>query len=280
MTIIIHGATGAQGAPVAAALRHAGIDFTAAVRNPADYSDGAAVAVDYNDPESLRQAYEGADGVFVHLPLGTPEQQLAYAQAILEGVEKARPARVVLSTSGYPIGDDDDQGAISVLARGLERSTVSTAIITPRIFLENLLLPPVTGPAREEGVLRYPIREDYAISWVSHLDMADVAVRLLQDHSVTGRVSAGALPGLLGADVAAGFAEYFGRDVRFETQEPEEMGAALAPLFGEDAIAPVVASYHWRRTQPHELISEENSAQKLLGITPRTVSQWLREVNA
>ncbi len=45
MTYIIHGATGAQGAPVHAALLRAGKNVTAAVREPSSF-DGAAVAVD------------------------------------------------------------------------------------------------------------------------------------------------------------------------------------------------------------------------------------------
>ena len=68
------GATGAQGAPVAAALLAAGHYVTAAVRNPATYS-GDAVAVNLGDVDSLAAAYSGAEGVFVHLPLGSAAQQ-------------------------------------------------------------------------------------------------------------------------------------------------------------------------------------------------------------
>ncbi|WP_380161998.1 SDR family oxidoreductase [Kineococcus sp. R86509] len=280
MTFIVHGATGAQGAPVAAALTHAGHHVTAAVRTPSAYTAGPAIAVDYADVASLTAAYQGAEGVFIHLPLGSPDQRMAVAVAVAEALEQAHPARVVLSTSGYPLQEGSEQTAIGVLAARLAAGGIPTAVIAPRIYLENLLLPPVTGPVREEGVLRYPIREDYAVSWSSHLDVADVAVRLFQDTSVTGVVAVGALPGLLGADLAAGFAAYLGREVRFEFQEPEDFGTAVTPLFGAEAIAPVVASYHWRRTQLHELIDEAASAQLRLGQTPRSVEQWLRDVSA
>ena len=57
MTYLIHGATGAQGAPVAAALAAAGLDVTAAVRTPSTYEGpGTAVAVDFEDPVDVAEA--------------------------------------------------------------------------------------------------------------------------------------------------------------------------------------------------------------------------------
>lgn len=278
MTIIVHGATGAQGSPVLAALLAAGHTPTAAVRDSAK-ATAPAISIDNTSVESLVQAYTGADAVFVHLPLASPDQQLAYAQAIGEAVSQARPGRVVFSTSGYPTElPDGTLTAHGVLAAALAESGVSYAVIAPRIFLENLLLPVTLGPAREDGALHYPIRDDYPVSWVSHLDMADIAVALLTDDSVTGVVTAGALPPRLGADLAEGFARYFDKPVVFEAQEPEAYGELIIPMFGADAARPVVDSYHFRWTQPGEVIDEERSAQKLLGITPRTVEAWLRDL--
>lgn len=276
MTYIIHGATGAQGSPVYAALVAAGHDVTAAVRDASAF-DGTAVAVDYSSVPSLEAAYRGADGVFIHLPIGTPDQQRAYAEAIVTAVTNAQPTRVVASTSGYGAATDDDS-PVSVLVRGLRASGVSVAIVEPRLYLENLLLPTVVAPLHDEGVLRYPLRDDYAVSWSSHLDVADVVVRLLADHSVTGSVAIGALPALLGADLAAGFAAHLGRDVRFEAQDPDDFGALITPLFGAEGTAPVVAGYRWRLTQADDVIDEARSAQKLLSLEPRSVSQWLRDV--
>lgn len=277
MTSIIHGATGAQGAPVAAALIRSNASVTAAVRNTASYTAGPAVAVDTADVDSLARAYQGAEGVFVHLPLGSPAQQLEQAAAIAAAVDRARPARVVFSTSGYPIGEGDDNPH-GVLMRALQATGVSTAVIAPRLYLENLLLPPVIAAAREEGVLPYPIREDFVVSWSSHLDVAEVALRLFEDTSVTGLVTVGALPGLVGSDLAAAFSSYFGRGVRFRAQTPDEFGEMMVPIFGADGIEPVVASYRWRATLENELIDEARSAQKMLGLAPRSAGQWLRDV--
>lgn len=158
-------------------------------------------------------------------------------------------------------------------------SGVSSAIVEPRLFLENLLLPVTVGPVREEGRLAYPVRDDYAVSWSSHLDVADVAARLLAERDVTGTVSVGALPGLIGADIAEGFSTHLGHPVTFEALSPDEYGELITPLFGAGAAGLVVDSYHHRRTQPDEVIPRGQSAQKLLGISPRSVQQWLKDLN-
>jgi uncharacterized protein YbjT (DUF2867 family) len=274
MTFIVHGATGAQGSPVLAALRAAGHATTAAVRDAASV-DGAAIAVDYASVDSLAAAYKDASGVFVHLPIGSPEQQATYARAIGEAVGRTNPGRIVVSTSGYPSVPGTGP---SILLEELERQDCSFATIEPCLFLENLLLPVVLGPVQTEGVLRYPLRADYLTSWVSHLDVADAAVALLTDPSVTGRVAVGALPPLLGSDLADGFARHFDTSVNYESLEPEAFGEQILPLFGEQAARPVIDAYIWRQTLSGEVISDERSAQKLLGLTPRSVDQWLREL--
>jgi uncharacterized protein YbjT (DUF2867 family) len=275
MTYIVHGATGAQGSPVLSALAAAGLSAVAAVRDTSKV-DGEAVAVDLSSVGSLAAAYEGADGVFLHLPLGHPDAQRQRALVIGEALRQAQPRRVVFSTSGFTIGaGGDDLVAPNVMARELAASGVSHAIVEPRLYLENLLLPPLLA-AVHEGVLSYPLRADYATSWSSHLDVAEVVVRLLQTPEVTGIVSVGALPGLVGADLADGFSRYLGAPVSYRAIAPEEMGEMIRPLFGEAATTPVVESYRNRAEQAGEEIPADRSAQKLLGLAPRSVEDWLR----
>jgi len=276
MTYIVHGATGAQGSPVVSALLAAGHSVRAAVRDTSKVEGVDAVQVDSSSVESLAAAYEGAEGVFVHLPLGHPDAQRDQALAIGAALKKAKPARVVFSTSGYAVDvEGDSQDAPNVMARELAASGVSYAIVAPRLYLENLLLPPMIAAARQ-GELSYPLRDDYATSWSSHLDVADVVARLLTSTEVSGVVGVGALPGLLGSDLAEGFSEYFGTSVRYTAITPAEFGDMIRPLFGEDASAPVVASYEYRLGQPDEEIDQARSAQALLGVQPRSVVEWLR----
>lgn len=287
MTYIVHGATGAQGSPVLASLLASDKQATAAVRNPSNLPEGASsVVVDFTDTAALTEAYRGAEGVFVHLPLGAPDQLAAFARSVVAAVNEAQPARVVISTSGQIVDEPEsplqaaDDSAIMTLIRGVEASGVSFAVVAPRLYLENLLLPMVAGPAAAEGVLRYPIGTDYPVSWSSHLDVAESVVRLLTDPNLTGTVAVGHNPALTGADLAAGFAAHTGRDVRFEALTPAAFGELIEPLFGADATAPVVGLYQALGTQPGNTIAAANSAQQLLELHPRSVEAWLAEVSA
>lgn len=278
MSFIIHGATGAQGAPLFEHLKAAGKSVKAASRN-AKNSDHAVTA-DTASADSLTSAYDKAEGIFVHLPQAPEDLRLSYANNIVAAIRDARPGRVVISTSGAVVDAPDSplqspaDSAIMTLINGVKDSGVSNAVVAPRLYLENLLLPMVSAPVTAEGVLRYPVRPDYAVSWSSHADVAKVAERLLMDHTLTGVVGIGHLPGLLGADLAAGFSKHFGCDVRFEALTPEAFGDLIEPFFGP-AFAGVVGFYkaHWHA--PANTIEPKTSAQTLLGIEPDSVQTWL-----
>lgn len=281
MAYIVHGATGAQGSPVLSALTSAGRNAVAAVRHPEAVPAGiAARQVDLASAESLVSAYEGADGVFVHLPLGTPEAAAAQARAVVEAVTRARPGRVVISASGQIVDQPGSplqapaDSPIMTLIDGATGSGVPTAVVASRLYLENLLLPVILAPMREEGVLRYPLPASFPVSWSSHLDVADVVARLLTDASVTGTVAVGHRPGLTGQDLAAAFSTHLGREVRYEGITPEAFGELITPLFGP-AAAPVVDLYRTLNEQDGNIIGEDNSAQVLLGLAPRPVESWL-----
>lgn len=281
MAYIVHGATGAQGSPVLSALTSAGRNAVAAVRHPEAVPAGiAARQVDLASAESLVSAYEGADGVFVHLPLGTPEAAAAQARAVVEAVTRARPGRVVISASGQIVDQPGSplqapaDSPIMTLIDGATGSGVPTAVVASRLYLENLLLPVILAPMREEGVLRYPLPASFPVSWSSHLDVADVVARLLTDASITGTVAVGHRPGLTGQDLAAAFSTHLGREVRYEGITPEAFGELITPLFGP-AAAPVVDLYRTLNEQDGNIIGEDNSAQVLLGLAPRPVESWL-----
>ena len=285
MADIVHGATGAQGSPILSALASAGRTAIAAVRHPEAVPDGiVARQVDLASVASLASAYKGADGVFVHLPMGAPEAAAAQARAVVEAVAQARPGRVVISTSGQIVDQPGSplqataDSPIMTLIDGVTGSGVPTAVVAPRLYLENLLLPVVLDPACQEGVLRYPLPASFPVSWSSHLDVADVVVRLLTDTSpTTGTVGVGHRPGLTGPDLAAAFSSHLGREVRFEGITPEAFGELITPLFGP-AAAPVVELYRALNAQDGNTIAEDSSAQELLGLRPRPIEQWLKDL--
>jgi len=285
MADIIHGATGAQGSPVLSALTAAGHTAIAAVRHPETVPDGiAARQVDLASADSLTSVYEGADSVFIHLPMGAPEAATAQARAVVEAVARTPPGPGGTSPRG-PAGRQPGSplqapadSPIMTLIDGVTGSGVPTAVVAPRLYLENLLLPVVLAPASQEGVLRYPLPASFPVSWSSHLDVAEVVARLLTDASpTTGTVGVGHLPGLTGPDLAAAPSRHLGREVRFEGITPEAFGDLITPLFGP-AAAPVVELYRALNAQAGSTIAEGSSAQELLGLRPRPIEQWLKDL--
>ena len=105
-----------------------------------------------------------------------------------------------------------------------------------------------------------------------------MAERLFADTSVTGVVGVGQLPGITGVGLAKSFAQHFGREVAFEGMTPEAFGETLAPWIGADAAAGVVAGYQAKARTSGSAIVQETRAQRLLGLTPRSVLQWLAEM--
>ncbi|NGO42008.1 NmrA family NAD(P)-binding protein [Streptomyces ureilyticus] len=286
MTYVIHGATGAQGAPVVAALAAADKPVVALTRNAEATVVGArVVAADYSSAEGLTEIYRDAEGVFVHLPIVAEEDRQAFARNVVTAVRAARPARVVFSTSGFVVdgpGSGDQDGtagnAVAMLAGGLADSGVSYAVIEPRLFFENLLMPHVVDAVREQGVLRYPLPVGFRVSWASHLDIADVAAALFGQPDVTGVVSVGQYPAITGQELAEAFGTRLGRNVSYEAITPDAFRASLAPLLGEGPAADVAGGYQAMQALPDRSIAPERSAQKLLGITPRTAIQWLTDI--
>ena len=285
MSFIIHGATGAQGGPLFDLLLSKGEAVLAAVRDPAKSDGKPCIAVDNSSLDSLISAYNGSDGVFFHLPQAPEPVRVEYALNFLEAIKKAKPKRVVLSTSGAVIDQPgssvqvSEDSAMGMLVSGISDSKISYAVVAPRLYLENLLLPMVVGGVNQDGVLLYPIRADLPVSWSSHLDIAEVAERLLADHTVTGIVGVGHLPGMNGAALADGFSARFNRPVQFEAQSPEEFRKLLEPMFGP-AAANVAAFYQALSKLDKNVIVEETSAQRLLGLSPRSVEKWLDDVSA
>lgn len=286
MTFVIHGATGAQGAPILARLSRSGKRAVAAVRNTSAVKELPSIAVDNASVDSLAEAYRGAEGVFVHLPVVAEADRLQYSRNIAQAIARAKPRRVVISTSGWVVDEPDSplqnppESAISTLIREVDQTGVSLAVVAPRLFFENLLNPAVLGPVKSEGILRYPLLAGYSASWSSHLDVAEVAERLLIDTSVTGVVGVGQSPGIAGVDLAKDFASYLARSVSFSSLEPEAFGEMIAPLLGAGPAAGVVAAYQAQARAPANAIVQETSAQRLLGLRPRTLQQWLVEISA
>ena len=282
MTYVIHGATGAQGAPVVSVLTAAGKPVVALTRNADAVVPGARVmTAAYSSVQELTDAYRGAEGVFVHLPVGMEEDRRTYARNIVAAVRAARPARVVFSTSGFPLGSEegaDEENSASIVVSGLADSGVSHAVIAPELFFENLLLPHVVAAVRERGVLGYPLPAGFAVSgrriWTSPTSWPCCSsVRMSPAWSASGSIRRSPEPNWPRRSAAGSGATSPTRSPRRRTTS-----ALWCPSSGKTGRRP-------RGELPGDGVAAEprdrtwRSAQKLLGLTPRTAREWLGDMD-
>ncbi|QBJ96092.1 hydroxylase [Rhodococcus sp. ABRD24] len=283
MTYAVHGAAGAQGSPVLSALVASGAEVRALTRDRSKTFAGAVTTVvENNSAETLAAAYTGVDGVFVHLPLaGDPQTPSRHVRNIVAAAASARPARMVVSTSGTAIGDSASPLAgpntpiLTELVDGLASAGITVTVLSPRLFLENLLLPPVLGGVMEEGVLRYPLRSDLAVSWCSHLDVADAAVVALTAPEAPDLVNIGQIPPVTGPQLAAAFAEHLGRPVVFDSITPADFGASLEPMLGAGAAAGVAQLYTALGVADEVSFEQASGSGSRLGVRARSTRDWL-----
>lgn len=249
-TIVVHGATGTQGAPVVHALLRAGHTVRAAVRHPsaADLPDGVhGVAADLLDTDSLVAAYADADAVVVQLPLVfDPELAVPQAHAVLSALAKAGVARAVFNTGGpivpAPVGVPY-LDARAVLGSGLSDVVGTATVVGPAGgYMENLVAP-WSAPLVAGGELAYPLPEFVPMPWVALDDLAAVVAELVvADAPPAVQVVAGP-EALTGDGAAAALSEALGREVRWRTVSHLHYETMLAPHLGAEAAAGIAGFY-------------------------------------
>jgi len=160
LRIVVTGSTGTQGGAVARLLTERGHDVRRMTRNPATATD---VHGDLDVPASLRDAFAGADGVFLMTPLNS-ENEVARGKA---AVDAARHVPHVVFTSatnadrGTGIPHFDTKAEVE---RHLTEHHPHWTILGPAAFMA------ATGP------VALPIPPDLKLHVVAPEDIAATAV--------------------------------------------------------------------------------------------------------
>ncbi len=264
-TIAVHGATGSQGAPVAALLTTQGH----AVR-PVSRASGA----DLLDRGSLEAAYTGADVVVLQLPLIYDDRAVQMAENAARAAEAARVTHLVINASTTlppePIGVPFLDARHLAAAADLPRVTV----LQPTTYLENLRGPWSAGRVVTDGVVEYPAAADTPMYWVATADVA----------AATGRAIATEVggwfplpgPATTGAEVARALGEALGRPVRWEAADPGEYADRMRPYIGDHAADGTAALYRALAAGPLPPAPDPGPARDALGWAPRDAATWAR----
>jgi uncharacterized protein YbjT (DUF2867 family) len=183
-TVLVTGSTGDVGTNVVRELRGESVAVRAFVRDP----DRAAALLgpdvplaigDFGEPESIRQALEGVDRVF--LACANDPRQVEYETNVIDAAADASVVRVVKLSAvgaekGSPLDFWDWQGRIE---EHLRASGLPSVILRPTSYMTKLLGSPEA--IKHSGKLFAPAG-DAKISLIDPRDVASVAaVALTQD---------------------------------------------------------------------------------------------------
>ncbi|MFI8221422.1 SDR family oxidoreductase [Streptomyces sp. NPDC085932] len=280
ITVLVHGASGTQGASVVRRLLADGHSVVATMRNPdgASLPDGVkAVSSDLNDVDSLVRAYSDVGAVVVQLPLEfSPERAVPQAESVLQALKRAGVKRAVFNGNGplapAPVGVPYVDARVT-LAQSLGDHVPHAAVVNPAgPYMENLAGAWQVAGIQRDRVIRYPIPPQAPVPWVALDDVAAVIAESLVAEEA-GAVSVTGPEPLTGLQVAEHISAAVGFDVRWEPITPQEHARLTTPYLGEEAALGVASLYEARRNAP----PVQPSGEIRSGTT--RLSQWVTGQN-
>ncbi|GII83959.1 nucleotide-diphosphate-sugar epimerase [Sphaerisporangium siamense] len=224
-TFLVTGATGNVGRHAVALLLEAGARVRALTRDPAAarLPDGAeAVGGDLTEPDSLKAALGGVDGVFLVWPTVSADHA---APAAVQALAGAAGHIVYLSARGVSDAPEETQGFILGSHARMERliadSGAAWTFLRPSGFAANTLQ--WAEQIRTTGTVRW-VYGNAGRSLVHERDIAAVGVRALLDDGHAG--AAHVLTGprtLTQIEQVAAIGEAIGRPVRWVETPAEDV---------------------------------------------------------
>lgn len=274
-TILVTGATGQQGGAVARRLLAKGQNVRLLTRSPEKAKElmgrGAEVARgDFENPESLKEAITGVDGVFL---MGTPfdrgpEAEVRQGKAVVTACWKAgeSPHIVYSSVCGANLGTGIPHFESKARVESYLKETGQTCtILRPVWFMENFSSPWLY-PSIERGVLATPIRPERRLQMVALSDIGEFASEaFLRPKEFIGKEIDLAGDELAMEDIALQISCAMNREVRYEQIPEEKAESAVGRDFAQ--------MYRWFNRQGYQVDIDELQNRWEIPLT--RFSRWL-----
>lgn len=183
-TVLAIGASGRSAGLIVPELARRGVSVRAFLRDVgkanAVRTNGATDIVigDLRDPESLRTAMEGIDGVFYIGPLFA-EDEMALGLRTVEVAEQAGVRRFAFSSVMHPAAPLTHHAAKLPVETALQGSRLAYTILQPAVFFQNF--EPNWPLIIQNACISAPYSRDVTIGLVDYRDVAEVAAIALTD---------------------------------------------------------------------------------------------------
>jgi uncharacterized protein YbjT (DUF2867 family) len=246
--ILVFGATGQQGGSVTKALLSSGWRVRALVRNlqsdkalALQNAEVELVKGDLNDPQTIREAMNGAYGVFSVQPSSgqgalygvSDEDEVHYGIQIADIAVESGVHHLVYSSTDA-IGDTptgmrhfDSKARIEKHIRTLP---VTTTIVRPAAFMEMLLMP---GFGLDEGRFNFFMQPEQSMQLLALEDLGHIVAAVFAEPGHFGGTTlAVASDDVTGQDIEAVFSEVAGRQISYSRFDDDVLAnnAFLAKL--------------------------------------------------
>lgn len=279
--ILVTGATGNIGFPLVQELRAAGVPVRALVRSERSAAKLAGTGVelvqgDLDDPGSLRQAFAGAERVFL-LSAFLPDQETPQLNAV-EAARQAGVKHIVkLSAIGASLESPYELSRIHGRVEHAVRSSgVPATFLQPTFFMQNFLSAAETVATQQALYQPY---SDKRISVVHAADIAAAGAAVLTQPGHEGKTYVLATEAFTMDELAEMMGEIFRRPVSYYDLSVQALGEfLLRSQMPEPMVRQVQGLAELVRTGGSGVVTED--FQQLTGRSPRTMRDFLIEHKA
>lgn len=277
MNVLVIGGTGRIGGYVASALAVRGIHVRVMSRSPQRIAELryplTGVVADLNRPETLKEAFEGIDRLFLVTAHNITET--GQGIAAIQAAANAGLQRVVYMSAAAPPGATRIPHVASKapIEHALIASRLDYTILRPTEFFQNDL---AHAYAITFGLYPAPIG-DLGIHRVDARDVADAAVNALTHSGHEGRIyTIGGSDVLTGDAVAAAYGQRLGRRIDYAGNAldlwEQTIGATLPRWQRNDyRIMYRYLQEHGLRLEPRELVDQ----LRVVGHSPRPFEEFV-----
>lgn len=287
-SILVFGATGTQGHPVVEAALEAGLRVRAATRDLHEAEEQLpgrveSVRADLLEAREVREAAEGMDAIFFHLPVMPDEPEADQAvDNILAAARAAGADRVVFTTGGccgdqMPPGDFVD-GLRRISDRVLS-ADVPAVVLRPTLYLANLVWPHVIREIREYGRLIYPpLDTEQRLNWTSTEDQGRIAVACLAADIRDEAIDIASPEPVTGPELCRMLAEVYRREVHFAPQSIDAFADSMSHYAGSAHVGQMLAGlYEGYASLDDGPLVDTEALERRLDVRLMPVSEWVRD---